>query len=307
MPADTPLDMLSLGEPMVEFNEQPDGHYVAGCGGDTSNAAVAAARQGARVGYVSRLGADAFAARLRAMWAEEGVDASHVAEDPDAPTGLYFVGHSAAGHAFTYRRAGSAASRMKPADLPVEAIRSARLFYASAISQAISPGAADAVFAALRLAREAGAVTCYDTNLRLSLWPLDRARATIDAAVALADIVRPSADDAEKLTGLSDPDAIADAFLASGPTIVALTLGDAGALIATPGRRQRIEARHVAAVDATGAGDTFSGAFLAEYLRTGDPFRAGEYANAAAALSTTKYGAVPSMPRRAEVEALLAS
>ncbi|MEC7299611.1 MAG: sugar kinase, partial [Pseudomonadota bacterium] len=53
-------DILCLGEPMLEFNQQPDGRYLPGHGGDTSNCAIAAARQGARVGYVTHLGADAF-------------------------------------------------------------------------------------------------------------------------------------------------------------------------------------------------------------------------------------------------------
>ena len=90
-----------------------------------------------------------------------------------------------------------------------------------------------------------------------------------------------------------------------GAKIVALTLGGDGALIATRERRERLPPVTVRLVDATGAGDMFDGAFLAEYLRTGDPFAAGRYANVAAALSTEGYGAVAPMPRRAEVEAAI--
>ncbi len=86
-----------------------------------------------------------------------------------------------------------------------------------------------------------------------------------------------------------------------------MTLGKAGSLIATPKRRQRVTSITVHARDATGAGDTFDGAFLAEFLTTGDPFAAGRYANVAAALSTTGYGAVAPMPRRAEVLQALAA
>ena len=120
-----------------------------------------------------------------------------------------------------------------------------------------------------------------------------------------ADILRPGIDDARHLTGLTDPDAIVDFYLRMGPKIVALTLGEDGALIATAERRELLQPITVRAVDATGAGDVFDGAFLAEYLRTGDPFAAGRYANVAAALSTTGYGAVAPMPRRPEVEAAL--
>ena len=146
----------------------------------------------------------------------------------------------------------------------------------------------------------------FDTNLRLRLWPLDRARAVIHAAVALSDICRPGLDDAQHLTGLQDADAIADAYLKMGPRIVALTLGADGVLIATPNRRERLAPLSCTPVDATGAGDAFDGAFLAEYLRTGDAFLAGRFANAAAALSTEGYGAVNPLPRRADIEQAMA-
>ena len=184
-------------------------------------------------------------------------------------------------------------------------IKGARVIHASGISQAISSGAADAVFVAMRMARAAGVLVSYDTNLRLRLWPLDRARAVIHAAVSLADIVRPGLDDAMHLTGLTEPHEIVGFYLAMGAKIVALTLGEDGALIATREKRERLEPVTVKLVDATGAGDMFDGAFLAEYLRTGDPFAAGRYANVAAALSTEGYGAVAPMPRRAEVEAAI--
>jgi 2-dehydro-3-deoxygluconokinase len=145
----------------------------------------------------------------------------------------------------------------------------------------------------------------YDTNLRLRLWPLDRARAVIHAAAGLADMLRPSLDDARQLTGLDDPDRIIDFYLSVGPSIVAMTLGDSGAIIATREKRERLPARAAQLVDATGAGDMFTGAFLAEYLRTSDAFAAGRYANVAAALSTEGYGAVAPMPRRAMVEAAM--
>lgn len=298
-------DILCLGEPMLELNQQADGRYLAGHGGDTSNCAIAAARQGASVGYLTRVGADAFGDSFLEMWSGEGVDASGVVRDPAAPTGIYFVTHGEDGHRFSYYRAGSAASRMTPEFLPPDCFDGVRVLHASGISQAISASAADTVFAAIRQARAAGAMVSYDSNLRLSLWPLDRARAVIHAAMTECDIALPGLDDARELTGLADPDAIADFYLGLGAGIVALTLGADGALIATAGERQRIALRRVEAIDATGAGDTFDGAFLAEYVRRGDPFAAGRYANAAAALATTGFGAVAPMPRRAEVEAFL--
>ena len=297
--------IVCLGEPMLEFNRQDDGRYLAGHGGDTSNCAIAAARQGASVGYLTCLGNDAFGDSFMDLWAAEGVDASQVRRDPDAHTAPYFVDHADGQHRFTYLRAGSAASRMTPASLPAAYIAGAQVLHVSGISQAISASACDTVFRAIEIARDAGVRVSYDTNLRLQLWPLERARAITHAAMRHCDIALPGLDDAVHLTGLDDPDAIVDFYLALGASTVALTLGKSGTLVATPDRRERIPVRPVAAVDATAAGDTFDGAFLAELLRGRDPFAAARYANAAAALSTLGYGAVAPMPSRAKVLAFL--
>ena len=130
-----------------------------------------------------------------------------------------------------------------------------------------------------------------------------RARAIIHEAMLYADIALPGLDDARQLTGLSQPDAIADFYLRLGPKIVALTLGGDGALIATGRKRERIASIKVEALDATGAGDAFDGAFLAEYLAGGDPFKAGRFANVAAGLSTLGYGAIAPLPTRARIVA----
>jgi 2-dehydro-3-deoxygluconokinase len=294
-------DIICLGEAMVEFNQQPDGRYLSGYGGDTSNVAIAAARQGAPVGYLTHIGADPFGQSLHALWTAEGVDTTTVFENPQAPTGIYFVTHGPGGHAFSYFRAGSAASRITPADLPTAALQAAKVLHVSGISQAISTSAADTVFAAMAQVKAAGGRVSYDTNLRLNLWPLARARAVIHAAVALSDIVLPGYDDAVALTGCTEPDTIADFYLRLGPTIVALTLGADGVLIATPDDRARVPAQPVDVIDATGAGDTFDGAFLARLVAGDDPVTAARYANVAAALSTTGYGAVAPMPTQAAV------
>ncbi|MES1153048.1 MAG: sugar kinase, partial [Dongia sp.] len=198
-------DLICLGEPLVEFNQLPDGGlYQAGFGGDTSNTAIAAARQGAKAGYLTILGQDRFGDDLEALWDREGVDGSQVKRDAGAQTGIYFVTHGDAGHEFHYYRAGSAASRMTPQFLPRDAIAAAKILHVSAISQAISENACETVLAAMDIAREAGVRVCFDTNLRLKLWPLDRAREAIDAAITRADILRPALDDAQTLTGLED-------------------------------------------------------------------------------------------------------
>jgi 2-dehydro-3-deoxygluconokinase len=302
------LDLLAIGEAMVELNQPSEGApFVQGFGGDTSNAMIAAARLGADAAYFTAVGADRFGQALTELWMREGVDASRIAVNGGAHTGLYFVTHGADGHTFSYMRAGSAASRIGEADLPVDRIRETKILHASGISQAISSSAADAVFAAIDIAHDAGRLVSYDPNLRLKLWPLRRARAIIHEAMRFCDIALPGLDDALALTSLTDPDAIVDFYLRLGAPVVALKLGMAGALVATAKARQRIAARAVAAIDATGAGDCFDGAFLTEYARLGDAFAAARFANVAAGLSTTGYGAVHPLPRRADVEAVMAA
>jgi len=293
---------------MIEFNRPRNGggrHWLQGFGGDTSNAAIAAARQGASVGYLTSVGCDWMGDAFLDLWAAEGVDASGVSRHDSAPTGVDFVTHSAEGHKFDFLRKGSAASLMRPEQLPANYIAGARILHLSAISQAISDEARQACAAAIDAARAAGVRISFDTNLRLRLWDLDTARRTIHATMARCDIALPSLEDSRQLTGLDAPDAIADFYLGLGPSMVALKMGGDGALIAGHGFRQRIPAHPVTAVDATGAGDTFAGAFLARLLAGDDPETAGRYANVAAALSTRDYGAVAPIPRRAEVEKAL--
>ncbi len=298
-------DIICLGEPMLEFNQQSNGLYLAGHGGDTSNCAIAAARQGASTGYLTHLGDDAFGDSFMDLWQAENVDESQVRRNPDAHTGIYFVTHGPDGHRFSYFRKGSAASLMQPADLPEAYIAGAKILHVSGISQAISETAVDTVLAAIGIARAHQVRVSYDSNLRLNLWPLERARTVTHAAMRQCQIALPGLDDAEHLTGLSDPQAIVDFYLDLGARIVALTLGPEGTLVATPDRREQIGGRKVTTVDATGAGDTFDGAFLAELVAGRDPFQAAAYANAAAALSTQGYGAVAPMPKRAAVEAFM--
>lgn len=302
------FDILAFGEPLMEFAQLDDTrrHYLPGFGGDTSNVAIAAARLGAKTAVFTAVGDDSFGRDFLKLWDEEGVDRSSVITMPGERTGIYFISYGPNGHEFSYYRAGSAASLVTPSLLPLDLIGSSRVLHLSGISQAISVSACDACFAAVRHARAKGVVVSYDTNLRLRLWPLDRARAVINATAQLADIVLPGLDDARQLTGLDRPEDICDFYLKGGARIVALTLGKDGTMVAVPGERRLIPGRPVKAVDATGAGDTFDGGFLVEWLRSGDPFAAAAYGNAAAALSTLGQGAVAPMPRAADVATFMA-
>ena len=303
------FDIVALGEAMVEFNQTRAGesHYLQGFGGDTSNMAIAAARQGARTAYVTRVGGDEFGRMLLDLWRHEGVETQAVATDKNAHTGVYFVNHDPSGHVFSYLRSGSAASRMRVEDLPLDLIRSSAFLQASGISLGISANASDCVLAAFEVARASGVRVALDSNLRLKLWPLARARAVISAAAAMADYFFPSLEDAQALSDLSDHAAIIDWAHGLGARTVMLKLGAQGVVVSDGVRRETIPGFKVSAVDATGAGDCFCGAFLARLAAGDTQWEAARYANAAAALSTKGYGAVAPIPAPKAVRELLAS
>src|SRR5262245_20047237 len=300
-------DIVALGEPLIEFNQTTPGEprFLQGYGGDTSNATIAAARQGARCAYLTRVGDDAFGGQFRALWRAEGVDDTGVLTDPQAHTAVYFVTHGPDGHVFSYLRSGSAASRMHPDDLAHGLIERARFLHVSAISQAISVSACDTVFAALARARAAGTQVSYDANLRLRLWPLDRARAILRETLRSVDWFLPSLDDMQALTGLEDPDAILEWSHDAGAQRIVLKLGAQGALLDDKGQRTLVAPHPVDAVDATGAGDCFAGNFLARLIAGDTAAAAVRWANVAAALATTGFGAVEPLPRPQQVRAAL--
>jgi 2-dehydro-3-deoxygluconokinase len=299
-------ELITFGEPLMEFArlaEEDRPLFLQGYGGDTSNVAVAAARQGASVAVLARVGRDAFGDAFVALWRGEGIDVALVQRDDVAPTGVYFIDYGEEGHRFSYMRAGSAATRLGPDLLPRDDIANARMLHVSGITQAISTASCDAVFAAIDHARENGVPVAYDPNLRLKLWPLDRARAIALATAAKVDYLLPSEDDAATLLGVSDRDALVDALLDRGARHVVLKLGADGALVADADGREHVPAHPVEAVDATGAGDTFDGAFLTRILAGDEPVEAARHAVVAAALSTKGHGAVAPMPTRDAVEA----
>lgn len=297
------MKILAIGEAMVEFNQTPgssEPHYLQGFGGDTSNFLISAARQGAPCGYISAIGDDQQGAMLKAMWAAEGIDTDQVKVVNGASTGIYFVNHLPAGHDFSFYRKDSAASRMTVRDLaPFDS--SAGFLHLSGISLAISNDFCDLCYAAVETATAKGMMVSLDTNLRLKLWSLPRARAILNDMLSLVDVALPSFEDISAISGLTDPDALVEYCLAKGAKIVALKLGARGAIVADAAQRFNIAPFPCRPVDATGAGDAFGGAFIAR-LAAGDGIEAaGQYAAVTAALSTEGYGAVQPIPSKGQV------
>jgi 2-dehydro-3-deoxygluconokinase len=302
-------DILAIGEGMVEFNQTMAGEptYLQGFGGDTSNALIAAARAGARCGYVSAVGDDVFGKSLIDLWQLARIDIDLVAIKSGANSGLYFVTHTDGGHAFSYRRADSAAALMQLNRVQREALQQTKWLHYSGISQAISQNAREQCFEAVAIAKAAGSKISFDSNLRLKLWSLEDAKQHMLPAIAQCDLFLPSLDDVVQLSGIEAPANIVRWSHDLGAKQVVLKMGSAGVLVSDGQQLSQIQAITVQAVDATGAGDCFAGNLLARIALGDDLTAAARYANAAAALSVQGFGAVAPMPLPEAVHALLAS
>lgn len=300
------VDIITLGEPLAEFAQRGN-EYLFGFGGDTLNCAVAAARQGAKVGMITAVGADDFGQKYFDLCKKENIDTSNVLSNEFSFTGVYFISYDENGHHFSYVRKGSAASLITPKVLNEDYIKKAKILHVSGISVAISDTACETVFAAVAMAKKHKVKVSVDTNLRLRLWSLPRARAIINELMTYADIARPGLEDVESMLGFTDPKKIVDYYLENGSEVVALAMGGEGCLVATPTERQIIPVNPTKVVDASGAGDTFDGSLLSQVVAGKTYFEAADYANAAASLSVQKQGCIDSMPYYDDVIKLIKS
>jgi ribokinase len=271
--------------------------FKLGPGGKGSNQAVAAARLGTPVTFISKLGADDFARVARQTWEREGIVA-RVAESADQPTGaaFIFVEENSGDNAIIV--VAGAADKIGPADVEAaaDAIRSAAVF----VTQLEQP--ATAAERGLAIAREAGTLTVLNPA---------PAAPVPDSIYALCDYVTPNEHEASLLTGIAvtgpeEARNAADVFLARGAGAAVVTLGAAGALLHSRHESVLLPAfRAGPVVETTGAGDAFNGGFAAALARGASPIEAVRFGCAVAGISVTRAGTAPSMPSLAEVEALL--
>lgn len=305
----TSPQVICMGEAMVEFvksdNDAHHPHYRQGVGGDTSNAAIAAARQGASVGFLSSIGTDDFGASVLGCWRKEGIDTCGVVQSETDPTGIYFVDPQPEVRRFTYYRKGSAASRMRPDQIDEQLISRSRVLHLSGISLAISETARETCFAAVRMARKHNVLVSFDINHRSKLWSDETALRTVHDLLPMVDIFFPSLDEAEDLTGVIGADAVLDYFAKQGASQQCLKMGNQGCLLDWNGSREVVPAFNALAIDSTGAGDSFAGAFLARFLEANDAQSAALYGCATAAITVSGHGAVTPLPGRMQVEELI--
>lgn len=272
--------------------------FAMGPGGKGSNQAVAAARAGASVTLISRLGTDAFGAEALATWQREGITA-RVTQVDDAPTGAAFIYVNDVTGENAIIVVPGAASGLSVADVErhAEAITSAAVF----VTQLEQPLAA--ARRGLEIARTAGVVTIFNPA---------PAEPVPDELYPLCDYVTPNETEAALLTGLpvaslEDARRAGDIFLRKGAGAALITLGERGSLLHSAAASIHIPPFSAGpVVETAGAGDAFNGGFAAALSRGDSPEAAARFASAVAGISVTRPGTAPSMPSRAEAEALLA-
>lgn len=272
--------------------------FRLGPGGKGSNQAVAAARLGGNVSFVTKIGQDALGALARRTYEEEGVDTQFLFETAEHATGgaTIIVDEASGENAIVVVPGAGFQLSCEDVDLARDLVAKSSVF----TTQLELPVAT--VEHGLKLARSLGVTTILNPAPALPLP---------DSVYPLCDYMTPNESEAAGLTGqpvrsVADAERAADALLARGARNVIVTLGAQGALA----KNSRI-AKHVPAFDAgpvvetTGAGDAFNGGFAIALSEGLDLIAATRFGCAVAGISVTRHGTAPSMPRRSEVDALL--
>ena len=273
--------------------------FALGPGGKGSNQAVAAARAGGDVHFISRLGQDAFADMALKTWAEAGVSPV-VTQDPDSFTGAAYIFVEEASGDNAIIICPGAAGDISVAD--VEAQRDLIVGATAFVTQLEQP--MEAAEHGLTIAREAGVITILN--------PAPAAKIPT-SMLALCDFVTPNESEAEGITGvpvnsLQDAENAADVLLSKGVGAALITLGENGVYFKNSETSAHIPAIVAGPVlETTGAGDAFNGGFACALADGEDPVSAARFGCAVAGISVTRPGTAPSMPARHEIDALLAS
>ena len=317
------FDAVALGELLIDFtpagqSEQNAALFARNAGGAPANVLAMMSILGKKTAFIGKVGRDSFGRFLKNTLAEKGICASNVIETTQAPTTVAFVTLDETGErGFSFYRRHSADTMLTRREISRQLLESCRLFHYGSVSMTDEPSREATLYAA-QTARRLGKIVSYDPNFRPALWSDRReALAVMRAGLAYADIIKVSDEELEFLTGTGNVCEGAKPLLENGAAIVVVTAGAKGSWYATAtGCSGHVDAFPVAAMDTTGAGDAFFGALLnclldrAENLAgiTDEEMRACvRFANAAGALSTTKPGAIPSLPSGEQIQELLKS
>ena len=309
-------DIVSLGELLIDFTESgvsPSGMrlFEQNAGGAVTNLLCAAARCGAKTGFIGKVGRDMHGDFLKKAMLDAGVDIHALIQAEDVFTTLAFVALSPNGErAFSFARKPGADSQLRPDELDRDMLKHTRVFHTGSLSLTQEPSRS-ATYEAIDIAKSAGAIISYDPNYRASLWSnQSEAIRFMRSLIITADIIKISEEELPLLTGETEPEKAAEALLDQGVRIIAITLGDQGAYLRIGTQGKYIPAYSANVVDTTGAGDSFFGAFLSRFLTSGkalkqvtieDAAEFARFANAAASLCVERRGGIPAMPTHDEI------
>lgn len=309
------MDVYSIGECVIDFLPGPlPGSYLRNAGGAPANAAIALARNGLSVGFCGKVGDDDFGRFLQDTLTKNGVELLCPGRTGAAVTTMAFVTLTAAGErSFTFARKPGADMLLAP-----DEVREADLTRTTVVhggSCSLSKGsAAAATEKALRQGHALGKLVSFDVNYRDLMWDGDRALASarIRDILPCVDLLKVSDEEAGMVGGEEHLPELARKY---GISVLVETLGSKGARCWWQGEAIEVPGRAVTAVDTTGAGDAFWGGFLSWCLLFGvkrtDDFtgdllvQALRYGNAAGGITVQRMGAIPALPTRQEVEAVL--
>ena len=313
-------DALCYGDLIIDFvpleNGQPLGEVAAfarAAGGAAANVAVGLARLGVKSAFMGKVGDDPFGHFLAQTLEGDGVDTGPLRFETKARTALAFVSLMADGERdFMFYKHPSADHFFTPDEIDVGAIGAAKIFHFDSLTM-IEPTPRATALAAVGHAAAAGCTISYDVNLRAPLWEGDLAgaRAVIEAGLRQAHIVKMSEEELHFLTGKAEPEALRGLWH-DAMRLGIVTQGAGGAVVVRPGRVAHVPSHPVRPIDTTGAGDGFVAGLLAGLIENPGALDDDDallaivrFANAVGALATTGRGAIPSLPRRAAVDAFL--
>lgn len=309
------IDITAVGEILIDLtqsgvNEQGIPVFAANPGGAPANLAVAAARLGASTAFIGKVGTDSFGTFLRNTLTENRVDVSGMVTDLHSRTTLAVVALDKFGErTFSFYRDPSADVNLRAEEISEDQLKNTKFLHFGSVSLTTDPARGATLYAA-ETAKKHGAIISYDPNYRASLWS-DEATAVerMLEPLPMVDVLKVSDEELPLLTGTTDLEAGSKILSDKGIALVLVTLGANGAFYRFKGCTGHIPGVKVKVGDTNGAGDTFFGATLAQlarFDRLDDITVQGlekiiAVSNKAAAITTSRHGAIPAMPSFEEV------
>lgn len=313
-------DVTAFGEILIDFtpcgtNEQGAVLYAQNPGGAPGNVCVGVSRLGGRAAFLGKVGDDVHGRFLKHVLEQEHVQSGGLLMDLDHFTTLAFVQVKENGERdFSFARKPGADTCMRGDELRLDIISDSRFFHVGSLSMTHEPSRS-ATLKGLQHAIRSGVLVSYDPNYRYSLWNSEReAVACMRSLIPYADVMKLSAEETVLLTGFADARVALQALMRQGVRLAAVTLGKDGAMACNRHGLVAVEGISSVVADTNGAGDSFWAAMLFRLCRDGrnpedvdlESLRSHlEFANAAAALTVSRAGAIPAMPDLEQVESFL--